>query len=241
MTLPAVPVSAAWASTRSRILRDRGVDEAARCPCLGDARDADHEVAQHLPAGRGVDDLRMELDAVEVAGWVSEPGVRRGIGLRGRVEALGQAGDGVAVAHPDGLLPLDVREQTVVRGDGHRRRTVLPTTGRQHVTTQAERHELGAVADAEHRDAAAPDGTVRVGSSDVIHRVGAAREDDGAHTAPLQLRHRRVEGQQLGIDMELAHAPRDELCELAAEVEDGDGLGRLVDRGGGTVRWRPLR
>jgi hypothetical protein len=30
--------------------------------------------------------------------------------------------------------------------------------------------------------------------------------------------------QQLRVDIELAHAPRDELGELAAEVEDDDGL-----------------
>ena len=36
-------------------------------------------------------------------------------------------------------------------------------------------------------------------------------------------------GQQLGVDVQLAHAPRDELGELAAEVEHDDGV-RLLGR-----------
>ena len=48
------------------------------------AGDADHEVAQHVAAVRRVDDLGVELDAVQAALRVDEAGERGRVGLRGR-------------------------------------------------------------------------------------------------------------------------------------------------------------
>ena len=59
-----------------------------------------------------------------------------------------------------------------------------------------------------------------VAAERVFQRLGAA---------PLQLRHGGVVGQQLGVHVQLADAPRDELGELAAEVEDDDLLGHVHD------------
>ena len=73
--------------------------------------DADHEVAQDVAAARRVDDLGMELDAVQVALRRGEAGVRRRVGLGGGVEAVRQPRDRVAVAHPDRLLAVDVRRR----------------------------------------------------------------------------------------------------------------------------------
>ena len=70
-----------------------------------------------------------------------------------------------------------------------------------------------------------------MGASCVVHGHRAAREDDGAHAAAFELGHRRVVGQELGVDVQLAHATRDQLGELAAEVEDGDGRGPGRGRG----------
>jgi hypothetical protein len=48
--------------------------------------------------------------------------------------------------------------------------------------------------------------------------------------------------QELGVDVQLADATRDELGELAAEVEDGDGVGLLGGLGLDTQRgWRVER
>ena len=52
---------------------------------------------------------------------------------------------------------------------------------------------------------------------------------------------RRVVGQQLRVDVEFAHAPRDELGELAAEVEDDDGLAVVGIRGGRAIVRRTVR
>ena len=40
---------------------------------------------------------------------------------------------------------------------------------------------------------------------------------------------RLVERHDLGVDAGLAHAPRDELRHLAAEVDDEDGVGHKVN------------
>ena len=103
------PVSAAWASTRSRI--SATVDsmkfadvQAGSAPAMPRTKLR----STSRPRGR-VDDLGMELDAVEVAGRIGEAGVRRRVGLRRGVEAVGQPGDRVAVAHPDRLLAVEAR------------------------------------------------------------------------------------------------------------------------------------
>ena len=96
---------------------DRRVDEVARGPGRRDPGDPDHEVAEDVPAARRVDDLGMELDPVQVARRVHQPGVGRGVGLGGRAEPLGQPRDRVGVAHPDRLFTLQAGEQRLVRSD----------------------------------------------------------------------------------------------------------------------------
>ena len=160
---------------------------------------------------------------------VDQAGERRRIRLGRGVEAFGQARDRVAVAHPDGLLALDAGEQRVVRGDADVGRAVLAMVERDDVATELVGHQLGAVADAEDRDAARPDGRIRARGARVVDRVGAARQDDRARAATLELLVRRVVREQLRVDVELADAPGDELRELAPEVEDDDRL--AVDRG----------
>src|SRR3954464_10375675 len=53
-----------------------------------------------------------------------------------------------------------------------------------------------------------------------IDRRRAARQNQPARTAAAQLVNRSVEGNDFGIDAKLAHAPRDQLRVLSAEVED---------------------
>ena len=63
---------------------DRGVDEVGGRPGRLDAGDVDHEVAQDVAAARRVDDLGVELDAVQVPLGRRQAGERRGVGLGGR-------------------------------------------------------------------------------------------------------------------------------------------------------------
>ena len=68
------------------------------------------------------------------------------------------------------------------------------------------------------------------GASVVVDRVRAAGQDDRAGAAAFELVIGRVVRQQLRVDVELADAARDELGELAAEVEDDDGARRRRGR-----------
>ncbi len=154
------------------------------------------------------------------------------------LEALGQARDGVAVAHPDRLLALDPGEQRLVRrGDADVGRAVLAVVEGDDVAAELVGHQLGAVADPEDGDAPGPDGRIGSRGARVVDRIRAARQDDRPGSAPFQLGVRRVVRQQLRVDIELAHASRDELGELAAEIEDDDGLAVVgVGRGGAIGR-----
>ena len=89
----------------------------------------------------------------------------------------------------------------------------------------------------EDGDPAGPDGRVGPRRAGVVDRVRAARQDDRARAAALELLVRRVVRQQLRVDVELADAPRDQLGELAAEVEDDDrrAVGRSAAPAGPVV------
>ena len=138
------------------------------------------------------------------------------------------------MAHPDRLLGAEAREHAFLRADRDDRWAVLALIGAHDVAAELHRHELGAVADPQDRQASAPERGIGLRSALVIDRVGSAREDDALRAAPLQLVHRRVVREQLGVHVELTDATRDELRELAPEVEHDDAVGRLgrhADRG----------
>src|ERR1019366_8336137 len=105
-------------------------------------------------------------------------------------EALGQPGDRVAVTHPDRLLSIEAGEKAVLAGDRDDRRPVLALRRRQDITTQLAGHELGAVADSEDRDSAAPDSAVGPRRIRVVDGVRAAGQDHRLRPAPLDLRPR---------------------------------------------------
>ena len=119
--------------------------------------------------------------------------------------------------------------------------SVLAVVERDDVATELVGHQLCAVADAEDGDATGPDRRVGPRSARVVDRVRAAGQDDRPGAAPFQLGIRRVVRQQLRVDVELAHAARDELGELAAEVEDDDGLAVVGVGRGGTIGGRAIR
>ena len=206
---------------------DRRLDEVRGRPGGNGPADAQHEVGEHVAAARRVHDLGVELDAIEVARWVGQARVGRGVRLRRRLETGREARDRVGVAHPDRLLGAEAGKDAVGRPDADDRRAVLALRRAHDVAAELAGHELRAIADAEHGQAAAPDGRVGLRGAVVVDGVGAAREDHALRAATLQLIERRVVWQELGVDVELAHAARDELRELAAEVEDDDAVGRL--------------
>ncbi|MBP1705305.1 MAG: Bacterial Ig-like domain (group 3), partial [Chloroflexi bacterium] len=141
-------------------------------------------------------------------------------------------------------------EESVLLGDGDRGRAVLAAYRRHHLAAELEGHEVQPVADAQDRHAAGPQAGIGPGGGLLVHGGGAAREDDRSRPAFGDVGPRGVERQKLGVDVELAHAAGDELCVLAAEVENDDGVGNgagldrgfvaPVDRAAGDVRLRSL-
>ena len=133
----------------------------------------------------------------------------------------------IAVAHPDRLLTIEAREEAVVIGDRDAGRPVFPAAGGQHVATQLAGHQLGPVADPQDRNPAAPHAAVGQRGIGVVDRVWATREDHRLWPPALDLRPGRVVREQLRIDVQLADPAGDQLGELAAEIEDDDGVGTL--------------
>jgi hypothetical protein len=100
------------------------------------------------------------------------------------------------------------------------------------LATELRAHHLLAIADAENRDA---------GLEDSLRRARAAGLGGGSRPAGQDHRLRlhaaegvfgRLEGDDLGIDAGFAHATRDELRHLAAEIDDEDCVG-MSGRGHG--------
>ena len=148
--------------------------------------DAVEEVLQHVLPVRGVHDLRVELDAVEPPGRVLERrhGRRGGTARDGRAER--RRGDRVAMAHPHRLLrrqPAEERTGAVVE----LRLAELRGAGSRDLAAELERHQLGAVADAERRDAELEELLVDPRRAVRVHRRGAAREDHRDRVAPADL------------------------------------------------------
>ena len=195
---------------------------------------------------RRVHDLGMELHAVELARGVLERGDRRVLRRRDDPRARRRLDDGVAVRHPRGLLrraaSRRARRSLVRMLD----LAVLAGAGPVDAAAQVEREQLRAVTDAERRDAELEDRRCR--SSARRRRTptqGRPRGSARPGSAPRISSTRRAMRDELRVDARLAHAARDQLRVLAAEIDDehrtllGDGSGRSCDdlsRAGNSVR-----
>src|SRR5450830_675069 len=211
--------------------------EVGRGPVLAGTRNIDNEVAQYLAAVSGVDDLRMKLDAVHATGRVGDGGIRRGIGSSHRPKALGKALDRIAMAHPDRLLRLESGEESVLGNHRYECRPELFAFERHDLAAEGLGHEMQAVADAEDWNAAAPERGVGVGRAFLVDAGRPAGQDYGLGLAGCDLTPWSVEGKQLRVDVEIAHAAGYEAAVLAAEVKDDDcvdvcATGPLVGRHG---------
>ena len=82
------------------------------------------------------------------------------------------------------------------------------------------RHGHLAVADAEHGHAGLEDRLRRARRAFLVHRVRPAGQDHRLRLHLKKCRFRLLERHDFGIDALLAHAPRDQLRDLAAEIDD---------------------
>src|SRR3989454_575134 len=162
-------------------LLDRRVDEAGHGPRA--ARPADvEEVVEDLPSLRRVDDLRVELDRVELPLVVGHRGDRAVQGGAEGRKALRRPEDGVAVAHPDGhatvRLGLDAPEEAARAPELDFGLAVLPAVGGHDVAAEEIPHRLHAVADAEDGDTRVEERLRRQRRAILVDARRPAREDD---------------------------------------------------------------
>ena len=96
------------------------------------------------------------------------------------------------------------------------------------LAAQLVRHDLLAVTDAQDRQAAVEQALGRARASILGHAGGRSRQDDalGLHAGKRLFRH--AERRDFGIDARFAHAARDQLRHLAAEIDDKDGVGEML-------------
>jgi hypothetical protein len=169
-----------------------------------------------------VADLGVELHAPQALRAVAHD--REGAVVRAGVdlEALRQALDLVAVAHPDHGAALDRLEQPLGPRDGHRGAPELALVRGAHVAAELLAHPLHAVADAQDGQAELEQLARNLGRVGRVDRGRAAGEDHAGEVhAPGELQ-RLVRRRDLAPGARLAHAARDQLRVLRAQVDDQD-------------------
>ena len=134
------------------------------------------------------------------------------------------------MAGPDLQRARQAVEQPSGLADRHIGMAELAVRRPRQRAAQDLRHELHAVADAEHRHAQLEQRVVAVRRAGLVDAHRPAREDDAGRLPAGDLGGRRAEREDLGVDVQLAEPPRDELGVLRSEVEDQDDLMR---HGGG--------
>ena len=199
------------------------------------------EIAQISLAPSGVCTTSgWNISAVITAPLVGDHGERRIRRHAGDVEARRHRGDAVAVAHPDRMpLARSPRpHRTAARGLRPRhRRGRTRGDGRLRPRRRAARHRHLAVADAEHRHAGVEDRLRRARRAGLVHRCRAAGQDDRLRLHLAEGRFRLLERHDLAIDALLAHAARDQLRHLAAEIDDQNLVMRRGHRGHRLAGW----
>ena len=216
-------------------LLHRFFDMVAHDPVGACAADAQHKALQQGTALHGVRHFRVELHGVIVAAFIGH--ACDGAGRRGthHLEAWGQLGDLVAVAHPHlehavafgrGKV-FNALEQFGVAMRTHFGVAEFAGVGAFDLAAQLIGHGLHAVANAQHRDTQLKHGGRRL-VVHFIHAGVAAREDHaleltvlGIFADPLVGHIARV---HFAVDMGLAHTAGDELGDLRAEIKDEDFL-----------------
>ena len=179
---------------------------------------------EHGLAVRRTLHLRVELHGIQPLFAVLHR--RNGTILRppGHGKALRQRGDTVGVAHETELLRRKPRKQGTLRRKLHFRLAVFAGIAGRHLSAERPRHELCAVAYAEHRHTQPEQRRVTVGRALVIHTVGTAGQDNADRRKGAYFVHVRLAGKHDRIHAALAHTPCDKLLILTAEIENNNRL-----------------
>ena len=207
---------------------DRLAAEQRHRPVAAAARYSVREIAEQLGALRRVHDLGMEQHAEKPAAVIGDRGVGCPFTGRHRSEAQWQGIDPVAVAHPHLLAPAfrpQAFEQPAIVDDVDKGTAEFLVIAQRDPAAKLRAHRLHAVTDAEDRHAEPEDDLGGARRGGLRQRGWAARQDDPARGEIADPVFGNRERMDLAIDPALAHATRDELCDLAAEIEDQDAVG----------------
>jgi hypothetical protein len=186
------------------------------------ARDAVGEGLEKVSAMRRVHHLGVEHGAVVVPFVVADQREGRAFAGAQHAEAFGHARHAVAVAHPHGLaaaLPPGAVEERAVADQVDHGAAELTVVRALDLAAELMAHRLLAVADAKHGHTQFEHDLRRAWRMRFGHRGRAAGEDDGFGCEFAHALVTHAVGQDLAIDAAFAHAARDELGHLRAEIE----------------------
>ena len=106
------------------------------------------------------------------------------------------------------------------------RESVLAVVALLDGAAQQVRHQLLAVANAEHRNAGIEQCRIDGGAARIVNAGRTAGDDDAF--ASGQRGRRRFAGSHLGVNAQFADFTGDEMTVLSSGVEDGDLRGQLL-------------
>jgi len=193
-------------------------------PVLLGTADDEEEVADDIDTAFGVENLGVELDAVEVALAVFDDGKLGVLGGADGSVAGRKSDEAVAVGIPDLELLGEALEETAGFVEGENAVAVFAVGALGDFAAEEVALELDAVADAEDGDAQLEEGGVGHRCVFGEHAARATGEDDANDAVCLQLRGGRAEVVDFGEDLALADAAGDDLGVLGTKIEDGDDL-----------------
>ena len=202
---------------------DRLLLVGAHRPVAGAACDPAHEIAQQSGAVRRVHHFEVELGGVEFARLVGDHGDRRVRRGGDDAKAFGEPRHAIAMAHPHRIFFADLPdavEDCRGRGDVDLGAAELAVMAAFDLAAELMRHRLLAIADAKHRHARLIKLDRRQRRVVVEHGRRAAGEDHGPRLHLGEGFARALERHDLAVDAFLAHAPRNQLRDLRAEIDD---------------------
>ena len=204
-------------------LLDRLLAEGAHGPVAGEAGDLADEIADQFGAVGRVHHFGVEHQAVIFALLVLDHRERRVRRDAGHRKTRRHLGDAVAMAHPDRMLfahrPGGL-EQVARRLDLDIGAAEFAVVAALDLAAELGGHGHLAVADAEHGNAGIEDQLRGAGRAFLMHRFRAAGEDHRFRLHLLEGGFGLLERHDLGIDALLAHAARDQLRHLTAEIDN---------------------
>ncbi len=186
------------------------------------------KVAQQLAALRRVVDFGVKLHTVIAPRIVGDRRVWRTVADRHSLETFGQAGDPVAMAHPDLFVRANLpqsMEQVAILYDLDEGAAEFAVVRILDGAAELRTHRLLAVADTQNRHVHIEHGVGGARRFHFRHTRGTAGQDDrlgpeGGEAVGVHL----VERVNFAINAVFPHAPCDQLRYLAAEIDNKDAV-----------------